>query len=64
MPGRQPTVKPREPTYAIAELFPAQGEWTEEEYLALDTNRIVELSDGRLEVAEMPTKSGSRSDLE
>ena len=42
-------------TYAVAELFPAQVEWTEEEYLALDTNRIVELSDGNLDVAEMPT---------
>ncbi len=46
--------RPR-PTYAVAELFPREGEWTEEEYLALETNRIVELSDGKLEVAEMPT---------
>ena len=35
-------------------LFPAQGDWTEEEYLALDTNRLVELSDGWLEVLPMP----------
>lgn len=43
-------------TRAVAELYPAQGEWTEEEYLALpDTNRLVELSDGKVEVAEMPT---------
>lgn len=55
MSASQQTVKQREPTYAIVDLFPAQGEWTEEEYLALDTSRIVELSDGRLEVAEMPT---------
>ena len=48
---RQPAL-----TRAVAELFPAQGEWTEEEYLALpDTNRIIELSDGKVEVVEMPT---------
>jgi Uma2 family endonuclease len=42
-------------TEKIAELFPAQGEWSEGEYLALDTNRIVELSEGRLEIHDMPT---------
>jgi Uma2 family endonuclease len=35
-------------------LFPNQGHWTEEEYLALDTNRLVELVDGFLEVLPMP----------
>jgi Uma2 family endonuclease len=44
-----------EPAWEVALLFPPQGEWTEEEYLALDTNRMVELSDGRLEVLPMPT---------
>ena len=44
-----------EPAWEVALLFPLQGEWTEEEYLALDTNRMVELSDGRLEVLPMPT---------
>jgi Uma2 family endonuclease len=39
-----------EPTWEVALVFPAQGEWTEEDYLALHTNRIVELSDGCLEV--------------
>ena len=46
--------RPR-PTHAIVDLFPAQGDWTEEEYLALDTNRLVELSDGTLEVLPMPS---------
>ena len=41
-------------TYAIAELFPREGEWAEEDYLALETNRVIELADGKLEVAEMP----------
>jgi Uma2 family endonuclease len=50
-----PRLKRPTPTYAIAELFPMQGDWTEEEYLALDTNRLVELSDGKVEMLEMPT---------
>jgi Uma2 family endonuclease len=29
--------------------------WTEEEYLALETNHLVELSDGNIEVLPMPT---------
>lgn len=44
-----------EPTWEIASLFPLQGEWTEEEYLALDTNHFVELSDGCLEFLTLPT---------
>jgi Uma2 family endonuclease len=46
-----------EPAWDVALLFPAQGQWSEEEYLALDGNRIVEFSNGRLEVAPMPTTS-------
>jgi Uma2 family endonuclease len=57
----QPTVARRtsasiqEPTWDIAQLFPAQGAWCEEEYLALNGNHLVELSNGRLEVLPMPT---------
>ncbi|MBI3760783.1 MAG: Uma2 family endonuclease [Chloroflexi bacterium] len=41
---------------AIAEFYPRPGEWTEEDYLTFsDTSRIVELSDGTVEVPEMPT---------
>lgn len=37
-------------------MFPCQGQWTEEDYFALrDTNRIVELSDGRLVVPDVAT---------
>jgi len=43
-----------EPAWEIALLFPRQGQWTEDEYLALDTNRLVELSDGRIEVLPTP----------
>jgi Uma2 family endonuclease len=41
----------------VAHLFPDQGDWSEEEYLALNGNRLVELSDGRVEVLPVPTTS-------
>ena len=44
-----------EPTWAIAELFPTQGDWSEDEYLMLPGNRLIELSDGRVELLPMPT---------
>ena len=46
-----------EPTWEIAQLFPAQGHWSEEEYLALDTNHLIEYSRGQLEFLPMPTQS-------
>jgi Uma2 family endonuclease len=46
-----------EPTWQIAQLFPTQGNWSEEEYLALHTNHLVEFSHGVLEVLPMPTTS-------
>jgi Uma2 family endonuclease len=46
-----------EPAWDVAQLFPPQGSWSEEEYLALDGNRIVEFSDGYIEVPPMPTTS-------
>ena len=42
-------------SWEIARLFPAQGDWTEDEYFALDSNHFVEYSDGRLEFLPMPT---------
>ena len=44
-------------TWEIAQLFPAQGHWSEEEYLALDTNHLIEFSHGQLEILPMPTES-------
>jgi len=41
----------------VAYLFPAQGDWTAEDYFALDTNRLVEFSDGCIEVLPIPTTS-------
>ncbi|MGQ9477634.1 MAG: hypothetical protein ACUVRH_03975 [Candidatus Bipolaricaulia bacterium] len=40
----------------VAELLPPQGQWTEADYFALpDTNRYVELSEGRLTTPPHPT---------
>lgn len=44
-----------EPTWEMALFYPRQGEWTETEYLRLDTNHLIELSDGCLEFLPMPT---------
>jgi len=44
-----------EPAWEVALLFPAQGAWAEEDYLHLDTNRLVEFSDGNIEVLPMPS---------
>jgi Uma2 family endonuclease len=52
-----PVTDEAEPTWEVAYLFPVQGDWSEEDYLALDTNHLVELSDGVLEVLPMPTTS-------
>jgi Uma2 family endonuclease len=46
-----------EPAWEVARLFPEQGFWSEEEYLALTGNRLVEFSDGHVEVLPMPTTS-------
>jgi len=44
-----------EPTWDIAQLFPAQGMWSESEYFALETNRRLEFSHGYLEFLPIPT---------
>jgi Uma2 family endonuclease len=46
-----------EPTWEIAHLFPSQGSWTEDDYLELNGNHLVEYSNGNLEVLPMPTTS-------
>lgn len=38
-------------------MFPEQGSWTEQEYLGLKTNRLVEFDEGMIEVLPMPTKA-------
>jgi Uma2 family endonuclease len=40
----------------VADLFPAPGEWTEADYFPVsERSRIIELSNGNLEIAPMPT---------
>jgi Uma2 family endonuclease len=48
------TAKP-EPVWELADLFPAQGAWCEEDYFELHTNRLIEFDDGYVEVLPMPT---------
>ncbi len=48
------TAKP-EPVWALADLFPAQGTWCEEDYLELHANRLIEFDNGYVEVLPMPT---------
>ena len=55
-----------EPTWDIVRLFPVQGDWSEEAYfhLAGNTHHRIELSDGVLEVLEVPHSRGTkRGDL-
>jgi Uma2 family endonuclease len=44
-----------EPAWDVARLFPDQGCWSEQDYLLLETNHLVEYSDGFVEVLPMPT---------
>lgn len=61
---RPPTTRRRpkagEPIWELARLFPSQGSWSQEEYLALDMGRIVEYSQGFLEIHSMPTFAHQR----
>jgi Uma2 family endonuclease len=43
-----------EPTWEIARIFPSQGNWSVDEYLALNGNYLIEFIDGRIEVLPMP----------
>lgn len=45
-----------EPAWDVAHLFPPQGGWNEEEYLALPGNRLSEFDHGRIEVLDMPSE--------
>lgn len=41
------------PCWEVAYLFPECGDWTEADFLALPTNRLVELSDGTIKILPM-----------
>ena len=54
-----PTLRPSargEPAWELLEVYPVQGRWTEEDDLALTTNRRIEFVDGVLEFLPMPTR--------
>ena len=58
---RHRTARSRKST-EIVDLFPRQGHWTEADYLALpETNRIIELSEGRVVIPDMPKTSHQRT---
>src|SRR5258708_6826451 len=46
-----------EPVWEIARLFPNQGTWDERDYLAIETNHLIEFADGYVEVLPMPKTS-------
>ena len=49
------TTREIRPTWELTDLLlPYQGRWTVEQYLELDTNRLIEFTDGFLEVLPMP----------
>ena len=51
-----------EPAWEVALLFPAQGAWSEDDYLWLTdhTKHLVEFTDGHIEVLPMPTDAQQR----
>ena len=53
-------IKRGEPAWCIAELYPEQGGWDEEEYLDLPDNRIIEFDKGFIEVLPLPTTTHQR----
>jgi len=49
-------IRSQESLIGLLKLFPRQGEWTEADYFRLpETNRIIELSEGRLIITPAPT---------
>ncbi len=51
----RPVSQRGDPTWEVTLFFPRQGEWTEDDYLSLGTNWMIEFSEGILEVLPMPT---------
>lgn len=45
------------PVEGIVEIMPYQGEWSEREYLNLIVRKLVEYTDGLIEILPMPTTS-------
>ena len=50
-----------QPTIELLDLFPRQGQWTEMDYFRLpESNKIIELSEGRLVITPPPTDQHQR----
>ncbi len=47
--------RPGEPIWELLDLFPQQGSFSEADYLQLKTNRLVEYTQGVIELLPMPT---------
>jgi Uma2 family endonuclease len=45
-----------EPAWDVSRLFPAQGAWSEGEYLNLPGSRLAEFDQGHIEVLDMPSE--------
>ena len=58
--SKSPYLQKGEPAWDIARLFPAQGFWDEGDYLSLDTNHLVEFTDGFIEVLAVPKPAHQR----
>jgi Uma2 family endonuclease len=52
----EPKSRAGTPTWEMARFYPVQGDWSEEEYLALHTRQLIEFTDGYLEFLPMPTR--------
>lgn len=50
-----PHPKPGDPAWDLALMYPLQGDWSVENYLALDCGMLVEYSDGFVRVLPMPS---------
>lgn len=48
------------PVWELAKLYPVQGEWTEADYLSLQTNQLIEFTQGVLEFLEVPNRKHQR----
>lgn len=59
--GATLTILDAEPIWDIDLLFSGQGQWSVGDYLTLDTNHLVEFSQGRLEV--LPVASERHQDI-
>jgi Uma2 family endonuclease len=49
------TSKPGEPVWEVARFYPMQGDWSEEIYLGLETNHLIEFDHGSVEFLPMPS---------